>query len=140
MWLFLKWRRQPLGLPREVWGSILLLALAQQRLPVHLVRLGPDAYRQRPRLDPQRDDADLGRARCPSLTQDERMTPRKIAGVLLGFGGVATMIGPSLLANVGTDALAQLACIAAPSAMPWPASGRGIQAHGPVADVGDPVS
>ena len=41
------------------------------------------------------------------------MTPRKIAGVLLGFGGVATMIGPALLADIGTDALAQLACIAA---------------------------
>jgi drug/metabolite transporter (DMT)-like permease len=41
------------------------------------------------------------------------MTPRKIAGVLLGFAGVATMIGPMLLANVGTDAIAQLACIAA---------------------------
>ncbi len=41
------------------------------------------------------------------------MTPRKIAGVLLGFAGVATMIGPALLANIGTDALAQLACIPA---------------------------
>jgi drug/metabolite transporter (DMT)-like permease len=41
------------------------------------------------------------------------MTPRKIAGVLLGFGGVATMLGPTLLANVGTDALAQLACVTA---------------------------
>ena len=47
------------------------------------------------------------------LTSDERMGPRKIAGVLLGFGGVATMIGPSLLANIGTDALAQLACVVA---------------------------
>ena len=33
--------------------------------------------------------------------------------VMLGFAGVATMIGPTLLANVGTDALAQLACILA---------------------------
>jgi drug/metabolite transporter (DMT)-like permease len=33
--------------------------------------------------------------------------------VLLGFGGVATMIGPALLANIGTDALAQLACVSA---------------------------
>jgi len=41
------------------------------------------------------------------------MTPRKIAGVLLGFGGVATMIGPSLLSSLGTSALAQLACVTA---------------------------
>jgi drug/metabolite transporter (DMT)-like permease len=47
------------------------------------------------------------------LTADERMTPRKLAGVLLGFGGVATMIGPSLLSSLGTGALAELACVAA---------------------------
>ena len=41
------------------------------------------------------------------------MSPRKIAGVLLGFGGVATMIGPSLLSSLGTSALAQLACVTA---------------------------
>jgi drug/metabolite transporter (DMT)-like permease len=41
------------------------------------------------------------------------MTPRKLAGVLLGFGGVATMIGPSLLSSLGTGALAELACVAA---------------------------
>jgi len=47
------------------------------------------------------------------LTHDERMSPRKIAGVLLGFGGVATMIGPSLLSSLGANALAQLACVTA---------------------------
>jgi drug/metabolite transporter (DMT)-like permease len=41
------------------------------------------------------------------------MSPRKLAGVLLGFGGVATMIGPSLLSDIGTNALAQLACVTA---------------------------
>jgi drug/metabolite transporter (DMT)-like permease len=47
------------------------------------------------------------------LTRDERMNPRKIAGVLLGFGGVAVMIGPSLLSSLGANALAQLACVSA---------------------------
>ena len=41
------------------------------------------------------------------------MNPRKVAGVLLGFGGVAMMIGPSLLSSLGTSALAQLACVTA---------------------------
>jgi drug/metabolite transporter (DMT)-like permease len=41
------------------------------------------------------------------------MTPCKVAGVLLGFGGVATMIGPSLLSSLGSGALAQLACVSA---------------------------
>ena len=41
------------------------------------------------------------------------MSPRKVAGVLLGFGGVAVMIGPSLLSNLGTSGLAELACVTA---------------------------
>jgi drug/metabolite transporter (DMT)-like permease len=47
------------------------------------------------------------------FTHDERMTPRKIAGVLLGFGGVALMIGPDLLGSIGNNVLAQLACVTA---------------------------
>jgi drug/metabolite transporter (DMT)-like permease len=41
------------------------------------------------------------------------MSPRKLAGVLLGFGGVAVMIGPSLLSSLGSSGLAELACVAA---------------------------
>jgi drug/metabolite transporter (DMT)-like permease len=47
------------------------------------------------------------------LTHDERMSPRKILGVLLGFAGVAMMIGPSLLRSLGSSAVAQLACVTA---------------------------
>jgi drug/metabolite transporter (DMT)-like permease len=45
-------------------------------------------------------------------TSDERMTPAKLIGVVIGFVGVATMIGPDLLAS-GDSLLPQLACIAA---------------------------
>ena len=40
MWLFLKWRGEGLGLPREVWGSILLLALLNNALPFTLFGWG----------------------------------------------------------------------------------------------------
>ena len=46
-------------------------------------------------------------------TRDERMTPAKLVGVLVGFGGVATMIGPDLLFNGNGTVLAQLACLTA---------------------------
>ena len=46
-------------------------------------------------------------------TRDERMTPAKLIGVLIGFAGVATMIGPDLLLNGDGTALAQLACLTA---------------------------
>lgn len=47
------------------------------------------------------------------LTSDEKMTGRHIAGVLIGFAGVAVMIGPAALAGLGANLLAQLACLGA---------------------------
>ena len=47
------------------------------------------------------------------LTADERMTARKLAGVAIGFGGVAVMIGGAALRTLGVDVLAQLAVLAA---------------------------
>ncbi len=47
------------------------------------------------------------------LTQDERMTPGKFAGVLFGLVGVVVLIGPDALGGVGVNALAQIAILAA---------------------------
>jgi drug/metabolite transporter (DMT)-like permease len=47
------------------------------------------------------------------FTSDEKMTPRKISGVLVGFAGVAVMLGPDLLTSLGGDSVAQIACLAA---------------------------
>jgi drug/metabolite transporter (DMT)-like permease len=47
------------------------------------------------------------------FTTDEKMTPRHLAGVLLGLAGVVVIIGPSLLGDIGTDIGAQFACLGA---------------------------
>ncbi|HSA80320.1 MAG TPA: DMT family transporter [Geminicoccaceae bacterium] len=47
------------------------------------------------------------------LTRDERMTPGRLSGVVLGLVGVALMIGPAALEGLGVAVLAQLACLAA---------------------------
>lgn len=48
-----------------------------------------------------------------ALTANEKATGPRLAGVLIGLGGVAFMIGPEALAGLGADLAAQLACIAA---------------------------
>jgi drug/metabolite transporter (DMT)-like permease len=48
-----------------------------------------------------------------ALTRDERLSPRKAAGVAVGFAGAAAMIGPDALGGLGGAALAQLACLGA---------------------------
>src|SRR3954451_17992876 len=113
MWVFLRLKRQPLGLPRQVWGSILLLALLNNALPFTLFGWGQTHIASGLAAILNATTPIWGVIVAHFLTRDERMTPRKIAGVLLGVGGVVTMIGPTLLANIGTDAVAQLACITA---------------------------
>ncbi|WP_409558745.1 DMT family transporter [Agrobacterium sp.] len=47
------------------------------------------------------------------LTIDEKLSPNKLAGVLIGFVGVATMIGPSALGGSGSNLWGQLAILGA---------------------------
>ena len=113
MFLFLKLKGERLNLPREVWVSILVLALLNNALPFTLFGWGQTHIASGLASILNATTPIWGVLVAHLFTADERMTPRKVAGVLLGFAGVATMIGPTLLANVGTDALAQLACITA---------------------------
>lgn len=47
------------------------------------------------------------------FTADEKLTPGRLLGVLIGFAGVAVMIGADLLAGLGRNVLAQAACLLA---------------------------
>ena len=47
------------------------------------------------------------------LTKDERLTGARMAGVIVGFGGVVLMIGPAALAGLGSAGLAQVAVLCA---------------------------
>ncbi|TWB50120.1 threonine/homoserine efflux transporter RhtA [Rhizobium sp. ERR 922] len=47
------------------------------------------------------------------LTEDEKMTGNRLIGVIVGFVGVALMIGTSVLASLGSNVLAQLAVLGA---------------------------
>ncbi|MEO8454003.1 MAG: DMT family transporter [Sphingomicrobium sp.] len=113
MWLFLRFKGQTLDLPRQVWGSIVVLALLNNALPFALFGWGQTHIASGLASILNATTPIWGVAVAHFLTRDERMSPRKVAGVLLGFGGVATMIGPSLLTSLGTSALAQLACVTA---------------------------
>jgi drug/metabolite transporter (DMT)-like permease len=47
------------------------------------------------------------------LTADEKMSPGRIAGIVLGIVGVVIIIGPGALRGLGTNVLAQLAILGA---------------------------
>jgi drug/metabolite transporter (DMT)-like permease len=113
MWLYLTFKGQRLGLPRQVWASIIVLAVLNNALPFALFGWSQTHIASGLASILNATTPIWGVVVAHFLTRDERMSPRKVAGVLLGFGGVATMIGPSLLTSLGTSAMAQLACVTA---------------------------
>jgi drug/metabolite transporter (DMT)-like permease len=113
LWAYLVIRGERIALPKQVWGSILLLALLNNAIPFTLFGWGQTHIASGLASILNATTPIWGVVVAHFLTQDERITPRKLAGVLLGFGGVAVMIGPSILSNLGTDGLAELACVAA---------------------------
>jgi drug/metabolite transporter (DMT)-like permease len=113
MWGYIRVRGESVQLPRQVWGSMLVLAFLNNALPFALFGWGQTHIASGLASILNATTPIWGVVVAHFLTHDERMTPRKVAGVLLGFGGVATMIGPALLSNIGTSGLAELACVAA---------------------------
>ncbi|MEM9476467.1 MAG: DMT family transporter [Pseudomonadota bacterium] len=106
---------QPLGAaPRGTWPTLTIIAITSAALPFLLLAWGlqhvPSAF------------AGVAMGAGPLLllplvylfSPDEGIGPRRVAGVLLGFVGLATLIGPGAFAGVGDfTTLGRLACVGA---------------------------
>ena len=113
LWLFLWWRGTSVGLPRSVWGAIIVLTLFNNVIPFILFGWGQTQIASGLAAILNATTPIWGVVVAHLFTRDERMTPRKIGGVLIGFAGVAVLIGPALLGSLGKNVLAQLACVTA---------------------------
>lgn len=106
-----------LGLPlprsRRVWAAFLAMGVLNNVVPFSLIVWGQTQIAS--------GLAAILNATTPLatvliahvFTADERMTGNRLAGVLIGFAGVALVIGPSILADFGTAFWAELAVLAA---------------------------
>ena len=110
--VFLKLRGEPLGLPMAVWKPMILLSILNNVVPFILFGWSQQQIASGLASILNATTPIWGVVAAHLFTRDERMTPARIGGVLLGFGGVAMMIAPSL-GNLGGAALPQLACVVA---------------------------
>lgn len=104
-----------LRLPRDrkVWAAFLGMGLLNNALPFCLIVWGQTHIAS--------GLASILNATTPlftvllahRLTADERMTSSRFAGVLIGFSGVAVMVGPAAFVSADTDGLAQVAVLGA---------------------------
>jgi drug/metabolite transporter (DMT)-like permease len=113
LWLFVLARKQVVPRTRETAAAFVVLALLNNVLPFSLFAWGQTQIESGLASILNATTPIWGVIVAHLFTGDERMTPGKIAGVLLGFAGVAVMIGGDLLKDLGGELLAQLACLAA---------------------------
>lgn len=108
-------RLRGLAIPRSrgVWGAFLVMGLLNNVVPFYLIVWGQAHIAS--------GLAAILNATTPlftalvahGLTRDEKMTGGRVFGVLAGLAGVAVMVGPGALADLGAGIWAQLACLGA---------------------------
>lgn len=113
MWVFVKAKGGTVDLPPKVWESMVVLALLNNAIPFVLIGWGEVHIASGLAAILNATTPIWGVLVAHFLTHDERMSARKLAGVLLGFAGVLAMMGPMLLSKLGTGTLAQIACVVA---------------------------
>lgn len=113
LWLFLWARRQDLKMPKGALLAFLILALLNNVFPFILFAYGQTQIASGLASILNATTPIWGVVVAHIFTRDERMTPGKVAGVLLGFGGVAVMIGADFLREIGSEVAAQIACLMA---------------------------
>ncbi len=103
------YRGESFRYPRSAWGAVLLAAISGNALPFVLIGWGQHQV-----------DAGIA-AICMGVmplatillahvfTSDERLTPRKLIGVLFGITGLVVLIGPKTLVGLSHQAVAELA-------------------------------
>lgn len=102
-----------LAVPLGVWAAIGLLALLNNVVPFLLFGWGQRHIASGLAAILQATTPIFGVLAAHFLTADEKITPARLAGVVIGFAGVATMIGPQLAGDDGNHLTAQLACLVA---------------------------
>ena len=113
LWLFLLARGQRLATPPRAARAFLALALLNNVVPFTLFVWAQESINGGLASILNATSPIWGVIVAHLFTADEKATPAKIVGVLIGFAGVVAMIGPDFLGQIGTGALAQLACLAA---------------------------
>ena len=108
-------RSLKLSLPRDpkIWTAFLIMGLMNNMLPFTLLVWGQTHIAS--------GLASILNATVPLFSiviahffvRDEKASRLRILGVMLGFIGIVSMIGPDALKGLGGDVLAQLACLTA---------------------------
>ncbi len=113
LWAVVLARRLPLPREARVWGALLVMGLLNNAIPFTLLAWGQLHIETGLTAILNAATALWGVLVAAAVFADERLTRARLAGVLIGFAGVVTAIGPAALSAFDPRSLAQLAVIGA---------------------------
>jgi len=102
---------QRLPLDGEVWKAFLVLGVFNNVVPFSLIVWGATHIPTSLAAILNASTPLFALLVAHLLTQDEKMTPARVAGVVIGFCGIVVMIGVDALRDLGTHVLAQFAVL-----------------------------
>ena len=111
LWLVVWFRRLPLPRTLGVWGAFLVMGLLNNVIPFGLMSWGQLYIEAGLTSILNAATAIFGVIMAAIFFVDERLTPRKVIGVTLGFLGVATAIGLENFRQFDLRSLGQIAVI-----------------------------
>lgn len=111
--ILMRARGTPFPTNKSVWGAFLVMGFLNNAVPFLLIVWGQSHIAS--------GVASILNATTPlfavviahALTSDEKLTPLRFIGVVMGIIGVAGMIGGEAVAALGTDVIAQVAILGA---------------------------
>lgn len=113
LWPVLLWRGESIARRSEVLLSLLFMGFLNNVIPQTLIVWGEEYISGGLASILNATTPLFGVIVAHVFTADEKITPLKLAGLALGFGGVAVMIGPDALSGLGNHLWAQLGILVA---------------------------
>lgn len=113
LWIVVWLRRIDVPRSPRIWGGFLVMGVLNNVLPFSLLTWGQLHIESGLTAIFNASTAVFGVLAAAIFFADERLTPRKLFGVCLGFAGVATAIGLENLVNFDLQSLAQIAVLGA---------------------------
>ena len=112
LWLVIAARRLPLPREPRIWGAFAVMGLLNNLLPFALMAWGQIHISTGLTSILNASTAIWGVLVAALVFADERLSPRRAAGVALGFAGVVAAIGWRALVEIDVRSLAQVAVLA----------------------------
>ncbi|WP_415182965.1 DMT family transporter [Phaeovulum sp.] len=113
LWLWVMLRRLPLPRGRKIWWRFLVMGALNNAIPFSLIVWGQKHIDSGLAGVLNASTAIFGVLVAAWVFTDERLTPRKALGVLIGFVGVVVAIGPATLLHFDPGSTGQLAILGA---------------------------